>query len=242
MHVTETLFTCHTYRRELLAGSSIDLQLRQWCPSECRGTVQKRTCCCPLLIPPISAPALTMGVLNNLDAQNEVGIIGMGSMGGGMALLFSQHGSRVACFDVKTDMLMAVLERAKEDKDIDEYYVHGYDSLEKLLRSFKRGHPRVLVFSLPHGPIVDTVISQIEPYLAQGDIILDCGNEWWEDTERRQGRALARGVIYFGCGVSGGYQAARHGPSMSPGGDKSAYAALKPLLEKWSAKTPSGEP
>lgn len=74
------------------------------------------------------------------------------------------------------------------------------------------------------------------PHLARNDIILDCGNEHFENTERRQQKCKEPGIRYIGCGVSGGYQAARAGPSMCPGGDKSALEEVLPLLQKVAAK------
>lgn len=81
--------------------------------------------------------------------------------------------------------------------------------------------------------------------ITEGDIVIDCGNEWWESTERRQKRAetFRNGAIsWLGVGVSGGYQAARRGPSMSPGGDKQAFEKVKHLLEAWAAKDKNGTP
>jgi 6-phosphogluconate dehydrogenase len=79
--------------------------------------------------------------------------------------------------------------------------------------------------------------------LTTGDVILDGANEWWEETERRQKWIKEkRGVHLIGCGVSGGYQSARRGPSMSPGGEREAYALVEPLLAKWAAKTTQGKP
>lgn len=69
--------------------------------------------------------------------------------------------------------------------------------------------PKVFFWSLPHGDVGDKVLEGLLPYLDKGDIIIDCGNEHWENTERRQGKTVVRGIRYVGCGVSGGYQAAR---------------------------------
>lgn len=180
---------------------------------------------------------------SNIDNNvNEVGIIGMGSMGGGMALLFAQNGSLVACFDVEKRETESALSKAKQDPDVDASFITAFDSLDQLISSFKPNQPRILVFSLPHGKTVDKVLGEILPLLDQGDIILDGGNEWWEDTERRQGLCAPKGVRWIGCGVSGGYQSARRGPSMSPGGDRDAYKHVEPLLKKWAAKTLEGEP
>ena len=80
------------------------------------------------------------------------------------------------------------------------------------------------------------------PKLSKGDIILDCGNEHFENTERRQHKCRGTGVHYIGCGVSGGYQAARAGPSMCPGGDEAGLKEVLPLLEKVAAKDKEGKP
>lgn len=126
--------------------------------------------------------------------------------------------------------------------------------------------PRCFVMSLPHGHTVDLVLSELLPLLSPGDIVIDgkschicslrvnhililfstCfyigGNEWWEETERRQGLCVNRNINYIGTGVSGGYQASRRGPSISPSGTPEAYAAAKSRLEKWAARDGNGKP
>jgi 6-phosphogluconate dehydrogenase len=117
------------------------------------------------------------------------------------------------------------------------YTFTDYDSLCKSLSS-----PRLLVFSLPHGNVGDKVLEGLTPHLSRNDIILDCGNEHFANTERRQEKVKDTGIRYIGCGVSGGYQAARAGPSMCPGGDQSALQEVLPLLEKVAAKDKNGKP
>jgi 6-phosphogluconate dehydrogenase len=68
------------------------------------------------------------------------------------------------------------------------------------------------------------------------------GNEWWEETERRQGKCVNRNVHYLGTGVSGGYQSSRHGPSISPSGTPEAYKMVEKKLQKWAAKDGQGKP
>ena len=68
--------------------------------------------------------------------------------------------------------------------------------------------PKVFVWSLPHGHVGDTVLDGLMPFLKKDDIIIDCANEHWENTERRIGKATTKGIRYVGMGVSGGYQAA----------------------------------
>lgn len=98
----------------------------------------------------------------------------------------------------------------------------------------------MFVFSLPHGNVGDSVLEGLEPYLSKGDIIIDAGNEHWGNTERRQGKCATRGIRYVGMGVSGGYQAARRGPSMCPGSDDESLDIVLPLLRKVAAKDTQG--
>ena len=79
------------------------------------------------------------------------------------------------------------------------------------------------------------------PFLDNGDIILDAGNENYVNTERRQGKTSSKGIRYIGCGVSGGYQAARRGPSMCPGADEQSLEMVIPILKKVAAKDTNGQ-
>jgi hypothetical protein len=100
--------------------------------------------------------------------------------------------------------------------------------------------PKVFIFSLPHGTVGDSVLGGLLPYLSKDDIIIDAGNEHWQNTERRQGKCYTKGIRYVGMGVSGGYQAARAGPSMCPGGDDTSLDMVLPLLQKVAAKDKKG--
>jgi 6-phosphogluconate dehydrogenase len=87
------------------------------------------------------------------------------------------------------------------------------------------------------------VLDKIRDDLREGDIILDGGNEHYRNTERRQRELEAKGVMWIGMGVSGGYQSARRGPSLSLGGDKEAVEFVLPMLERFAAKSPKdGKP
>ncbi|KAI9869579.1 MAG: hypothetical protein M1830_005335 [Pleopsidium flavum] len=165
-------------------------------------------------------------------------MIGCGSMGGGMALLFAEHGLTVSLNDPSEDNVNSVLEAAKKEGLQDKLEKH--ESYQDLCKSL--GSPKVFLFSLPHGAAGDTVIEGLHPYLERGDIIIDAANEDWKNTQRRQGEMIAQGVHYVGMGVSGGYQAARRGPSMCPGGDEKALDVVLPLLEKVAARDGKGRP
>src|ERR1044072_5215552 len=94
---------------------------------------------------------------------------------------------------------------------------------------------------VPAGKIVDAVIEELTPLLEKGDILIDGGNSHFTDTNRRVEELEAKGLHFFGMGVSGGEEGARRGPSMMPGGDKDAYAVMKPIFEAIAAKL-DGEP
>ncbi|KAI7497264.1 6-phosphogluconate dehydrogenase C-terminal domain-like protein [Hortaea werneckii] len=172
-----------------------------------------------------------------LDIQ-RIAMIGCGSMGGGMAQLFAEKGIFVGLQDPNESIMDRVLDSAAKSgipKDLIKKY-NDYESLCKNL-----GSPKVFVWSLPHGGVGDKVLDGLMPFLEKGDIIIDCGNEHWENTERRQGKCVTKGIRYVGCGVSGGYQAARRGPSMCPGADDETLSLVLPTLRKVAAKDPDGK-
>lgn len=165
-------------------------------------------------------------------------MIGCGSMGGGMALLFAEHDVTVYLEDPSEDNVNSVIENAKRAGMGHKIEKHQhYEELCQCLES-----PKVLIFSLPHGYVGDKVVDGLQQYLDTGDIIIDASNENWQNTQRRQGKLAAQGVYYIGMGVSGGYQAARRGPSLCPGGDKGALELVMPLLAKVCAKDAKGRP
>ena len=142
-------------------------------------------------------------------AVEKIAMIGCGSMGGGMALLFAEQGFHVSLNDPSTEAMEGILESAKKDGVQDR--MQKFDDYKSLSNSL--GGPKVFVWSLPHGHVGDSVLDGLMPYLEKGDIIIDCGNEHWQNTERRQGKCVTKGIRYVGCGVSGGYQAALVSPT-----------------------------
>lgn len=98
------------------------------------------------------------------------------------------------------------------------------------------------MFSIPHGSIGDKTVEGLRPYLKKGDVIIDCSNEHWENTERRQSKLEPDGIHYIGCGVSGGYHSARHGPSCSPGGSEEGLKRVMPFLKQIAARDNQNRP
>ncbi|KZT19136.1 6-phosphogluconate dehydrogenase C-terminal domain-like protein [Neolentinus lepideus HHB14362 ss-1] len=175
--------------------------------------------------------------MSKSQSFKKMGIVGAGSMGSEMALLFAEHGLTVSSFDVSgqnIDNLNKYAESAPEEVRSRIITYKDYDSFISSLGGTDAR--KLFVFSIRHGSAGDEVLKSMDKYLTDGDIILDGGNEWYLNTERRQKALEPRGVHYIGLGVSGGYQSARRGPSMSPGGNTDAIKQVLPILEKFAAK------
>ncbi|KAJ9604781.1 hypothetical protein H2200_010896 [Cladophialophora chaetospira] len=171
----------------------------------------------------------------------RIGIVGAGSMGSMMALGFSEIGLDISIWDISSEHVKTALSNKPEGGPDDHGKIDGFTEISEFADSLKNEDLKVLVFSITHGPAADEVIEKMSDYLGDGYIILDGGNEHYRNTERRQRELSKKGVIWIGMGVSGGYQSARRGPSMSPGGDKEAIQKVLPLLERFAAKAPSPE-
>lgn len=159
-------------------------------------------------------------------------------MGSNMAMLFAENNLQVSIFDVKPDNIdnLATLFRDGLDPKYHER-VASFKEYKPFMESLGgSASPKLLVLSIPHGGAADKVLEDIRDYLIEGDIILDGGNEWYENAQRRQKALHPKGISYISMGVSGGYQSARRGPSISPSGDKKALDSVLPLLEKFAAK------
>ena len=153
-----------------------------------------------------------------------------------MSLLFAELGLDVSIFDPSEENVHSLYKHAKEANLGDR--INNYKNYESLCKSL--GSPKVFIFSLPHGDAGDKTVENLRPFLEAGDIIVDASNENWLNTQRRQAVCDPLRVHYIGAGVSGGYQSARHGPSISPGGDNEGLDKIMPLLKRAAAKDSQG--
>ncbi|KPA39047.1 6-phosphogluconate decarboxylating [Fusarium langsethiae] len=171
----------------------------------------------------------------------QIRMVGTGSMGSMMSLLFAEKGCHVYYLDISENNTRAA---EKIVKGVDEESrVHRQQSYAQLSDEVKsENHPRVVIFSIPHGIPGDRCVKGLRPYLDKGDIFLDCSNEYYVNTERRQADLAIDSIYYVGCGVSWGYQSALTEPSMSPGGDPKALEILMPLLRSVAASGVNGKP
>ncbi|GAD95178.1 6-phosphogluconate dehydrogenase, decarboxylating [Paecilomyces variotii No. 5] len=165
----------------------------------------------------------------------RIGVVGAGNMGSMMTLAFAELGLDVSVWDVKKENVDQILGYAKGAKT-SKGKVDGFYDINKFVKSLDVAPRKLFMFSITHGNPADSVLSMIKPDLKRGDIILDGGNENYRRTERRQRELEPLGVSWIGMGVSGGYQSARRGPSLSPGGDRKAIEDVLPFLEMYAAK------
>lgn len=163
----------------------------------------------------------------------DIGIIGLSVMGRSLALNMADHGFRVGGYN-RSSKATEELVKTYPHKNFTPFY-----ELDQLARALSR--PRKIMLMIRAGQAVDDVISRIVPSLEEGDILLDGGNSYFEDTRRRCAELKKRGIVYFGVGVSGGEEGARFGPSIMPGGDETAYASVRPILEAIAARA-DGQP
>ncbi|OJJ45366.1 hypothetical protein ASPZODRAFT_153027 [Penicilliopsis zonata CBS 506.65] len=178
----------------------------------------------------------------------RIGVVGAGNMGSMMTFAFSELGLDVSVWDVSKNNVDKLQEWIKKGKEEEKAHIKGnieaFYNIDEFTKSLERqGERKLFIFSITHGHPADSVLGMIRHDLKAGDIILDGGNENYRRTERRQKECAEIGVSWIGMGVSGGYQSARHGPSLSPGGDADALNLVMPLLELYSAKDPkTGRP
>jgi 6-phosphogluconate dehydrogenase len=158
----------------------------------------------------------------------QMGMLGLGVMGQNLALNLADKGFSVAGYDAwpgPVDKLLSVAEGKS---------VTGHKQLSAFVAALER--PRRIIMLVKAGEVVDQTIAALLPLLEAGDLLIDGGNEFYENTERRARELAAKGVRFFGMGVSGGEEGARHGPSLMPGGDRKGYDDLAPVLTKIAAQ------
>ncbi|KAJ5650543.1 6-phosphogluconate dehydrogenase decarboxylating [Penicillium longicatenatum] len=183
-----------------------------------------------------------MANIDPIKKFKRIGVVGAGSMGSMMTFAFSEMGLDVSVFDVDKKNVDKVTNWAKSANDV-RGKITGFYNVDEFTKSLEGGERKIFMFSITHGHPADSVLGMIKHDLKKGDIVLDGGNENYRRTERRQKECAEIGVSWIGMGVSGGYQSARRGPSLSPSGDAQALELIMPLLQRYAAKDPkSGTP
>ncbi len=162
----------------------------------------------------------------------KIGMIGLAVMGENLALNIARNKFPIAVYNRDTSKVDKFLQRAEGQQVIGAYSIEDFvNSLEK---------PRKIILLVKAGGPVDAVLDQLKPLLDQGDIVIDGGNSFYENTVRREKEMKAAGFNFIGSGVSGGESGALWGPSLMPGGDRDAYEQIRPIWEAIAAKVDDG--
>ncbi|MBR1728571.1 MAG: decarboxylating NADP(+)-dependent phosphogluconate dehydrogenase [Selenomonadaceae bacterium] len=158
----------------------------------------------------------------------DIGMVGMAVMGSNLALNMADHGFKVACYNYTPDLTEKFIAKNPHQN------LKGFFDLKNFVEAIDR--PRKIMFMIMAGDPVDSMIEKLIPLLDEGDIILDGGNSFFEDTRRRHDLLKSKGINYFGVGISGGESGARNGPCIMPGGDANAYEKIRSIYEAIAAK------
>jgi len=160
--------------------------------------------------------------------KQQIGVIGLAVMGKNLAFNIESRGYSISVYNrssSRTDEMML----EAEGKQVSPQY-----NLEDFVESLET--PRKILLMVQAGNPTDAVIQELTPLLDQGDILIDGGNTFFKDTQRRSEELEEHGIHFIGTGVSGGEEGALLGPSIMPGGQKEAHELVKPILEAIAAK------
>ena len=164
--------------------------------------------------------------------KGQFGVAGLGVMGQMIALNIERNGFPVVAYNRGEEKANRMRQVARgKNVQVTQTVQELADLLEK---------PRRVLLMVTAGKGTDAVISDLRGVFEPGDVIIDGGNAYFADSDRRREELEGTGIHFIGCGISGGEQGALWGPSIMPGGDKDAYGKLEPVLTKIAAKTDDG--
>jgi 6-phosphogluconate dehydrogenase len=170
-----------------------------------------------------------------MNERGDIGVVGLAVMGANLALNMADHGFTVVVYNRTVAKIDEFLSGPATGKSI-----VGARSIEEMIGRLKR--PRKVMLMVKAGSPVDDFIGILVSLLEPGDCIIDGGNSHFTDSIRRAKRVETAGLLYVGCGVSGGEEGARNGPSLMPGGSAAAWPLVRPILQSICAQTKNGAP
>lgn len=166
-------------------------------------------------------------------STQQIGVIGLAVMGKNLAMNIESRGYTVSVYNRSREKTDEMLSETTGKNIVGTY------TLEEFVNSLEK--PRKILLMVKAGAATDATIEQLKPLLDKGDIVIDGGNTFFVDTQRRNKELSELGIHFIGTGVSGGEEGALRGPSIMPGGQKEAHALVAPIFEAISAKV-NGEP
>ena len=150
--------------------------------------------------------------------KKEFGVIGLGCMGGDLALQAIEKGWRVVGYNRSPERTRALARKG----------LVAASSLAELIGELKP--PRIVLIYVPHGEPTRQMIAELKGCLQKGDVVGDGGNSKWTDSLQHYAELKPGGISFLDIGTSGGVEGARHGACFMVGGDKEAFAEVEPLL------------
>jgi 6-phosphogluconate dehydrogenase len=148
----------------------------------------------------------------------QLGIVGLGRMGGNIAQRLMRHGHSCVVYDKSVE---AVASLSREG-------AAGSSGLKDLAARLKT--PRAVWLMLPHGQVTDDAVSELKSVLQSGDIIIDGGNTFYKDDVRRARELKTNGIHYVDVGTSGGVWGLDRGYCLMIGGEQNVVAHLDPIF------------
>lgn len=155
-------------------------------------------------------------------ALKEIGFVGLGRMGSHVAQRIIDSGRKVLAYDSKQGNIDKIVNGG----------AYGCSSIKEIAKKLSR--PKVILLCVPAGKIIDTITKQLSGYLSSGDILIDLGNSFYQDSQRRAKELARKGIHFMDVGMSGGIEGAKHGACLMIGGNKDVVSKLKPLFESIS--------
>lgn len=184
--------------------------------------------------------------------KSDVAVIGLGVMGSNLAINLASRGYHVSVFNRHPERVRDFLGKLEKEFGAGSPKAtpggrYDYDKLkENLTTAFsfdqlmeQLAEPRRILLMVKAGEAVDEMLARLRPRLAAGDVVMDGGNSFYEDTERRCRSFRGTGIRFIGCGISGGADGALHGPSIMAGGDEEGWPAVRQMLTDAAAVSPS---
>jgi 6-phosphogluconate dehydrogenase len=161
-------------------------------------------------------------------SKQQIGVVGLAVMGKNLALNIESRGFSVAVYNRSAEKTREMLEQYPDRRIVGTY------TIEEFVNALET--PRKILIMVKAGEATDATIEQLLPHLSPGDILIDGGNSYFADTQRRTKELESRGIRFIGTGISGGEEGALKGPAVMPGGQKDAYELVEPILTAISAK------
>lgn len=183
---------------------------------------------------------IVSSVVKQIFMKSDFGVIGLGVMGKSLALNLAGKGIKLSLYnryvkDKEENVAEKTIAAHPEFSN-----AKGFEDIAAFVQSLAT--PRKILLMVNAGAAVDAVIQELTSLLNPGDILIDGGNSFYKDTERRIGEMRASGIHLIGAGISGGEEGALKGPSIMPGGDANAYVQIQSTLEFIAAKDSKGNP